>query len=77
MSESQSETVEVPIGVVRDAVDLLAGQAKAHYSANATKWGDRYHGTARQLHNVTDDGWTDVGETRYIDRAATDTGTDS
>jgi uncharacterized protein YjiS (DUF1127 family) len=67
-NEEDTETVEVPLWLVRDSADLFGFLARRHYQNNSTTWADRYHGRARELNNVTDDEWTDVGIKRFEER---------
>lgn len=64
---SDEETVEVPLRVVRMAVDLLSYNARTAYSHNDTAWGDRFHGPARELNEAAGDDWSDVGMERLLD----------
>lgn len=64
---TDEETVEVPLRVVRNAADLTAYNARTAYSNNDTVWGDRFHGTARELNEAADDEWDDVGMDRFTE----------
>lgn len=66
------ETVEVPLPLVRDAVDVFADTAKRCYKSNNTTWGDRYHSRASELNDIADDDWHDVGYERFLDRMEDD-----